>query len=179
MNSILSMCCSVAASYAMSIYIKGKFSVIDLFNGSLSGAIGAGSSAGLFVNPCACMIIGTISGVVCILGMEYLTGWLEKNWKIFDTFGIHNVRGLPGIIGGLGGAIGIALSFTIPEDAILQLSYLSKHEGRSIGQMAGFQVLGTFSTVILSFLAGMFTGWIITHFYNIEAKNFYMDNIYF
>ena len=45
--------------------------------------------------------------------------------------------------------------------------------------MVGFQVLGTFSTVIFSFLAGMFTGWIITLFYNIEAKYFYMDNIYF
>ncbi len=94
--------------------MKKKFSVIDLFNGSLCGCIGAGSSTGLFVNPCACMVLGALSGVVCVLGMEYLTGWLEKNWKIFDTYGIHNVRGLPGIIGGIGGAIGIALSYTIP-----------------------------------------------------------------
>jgi ammonium transporter Rh len=173
------MCGSVLASFAVSILIKGKFSVIDLFNGSLSGCIGAGSSTGLFVNPCACMILGAVSGAVCCLGMEYLTGWIERNLKIFDTFGIHNVRGLPGIIGGLGGAIGIALSYTIPEDALEQLPYLSKHEGRTIGQMVGFQVLGTFSTVIFSFLAGMFTGWIITLFYNIEAKDFYMDNIYF
>ena len=99
----------------MSIFIKKKFSVIDLFNGSLCGCIGAGSSVGLFVNPCACMILGMISGIVCVVGMEYLTGWLERNWKIFDTFGIHNVRGLPGIIGGLGGAVAIALSGTIPE----------------------------------------------------------------
>ena len=45
--------------------------------------------------------------------------------------------------------------------------------------MVGFQVLGTFSTVIFSFLAGIFTGWIINFFYNIEAKYFYMDNLYF
>ncbi len=45
--------------------------------------------------------------------------------------------------------------------------------------MVGFQVLGTFTTVIFALLVGLFTGWIITHFYNIEAKNFYMDNIYF
>lgn len=45
--------------------------------------------------------------------------------------------------------------------------------------MVGFQVLGTFSTVILSLLAGMFTGWVITLFYNIEAKYFYMDSLYF
>ncbi len=76
MNTILSMCCSVMASFAMSIFIKNKFSVIDLFNGSLSGCIGAGASTGLFVNPCACMILGAISGIVCVLGMEYLSGWI-------------------------------------------------------------------------------------------------------
>jgi len=76
MNTILSMCCSVTASYTMSILIKKKFSVIDLFNGSLSGCIGAGSSTGLFVNPCACMILGVVSGIVCVLGMEYLSGWI-------------------------------------------------------------------------------------------------------
>ena len=60
----------------MSILIKGKFSVIDIFNGSLCGCVGAGASLGLFVNPCACMILGAVSGVVCVLGMQYLTGWL-------------------------------------------------------------------------------------------------------
>ena len=124
MNTILSMCGSVLASFAVSIWIKGKFSVIDLFNGSLSGCIGAGSSTGLFVNPCACMMLGAISSTVCCLGMEYLTGWLERNWKIFDTFSIHNVRGLPGIIGGLGGAIGIAVSYTIPNNASRTITLL-------------------------------------------------------
>jgi len=45
--------------------------------------------------------------------------------------------------------------------------------------MVGYQILGIFSTVFISIITGMFTGWVITKFYNIEAKNFYMDNIYF
>lgn len=45
--------------------------------------------------------------------------------------------------------------------------------------MAAYQVIGTIETVFFGFLAGMFTGWVITWCYNIEAKNFYMDNIYF
>ena len=69
MNTILAMCASVLASFAMSVFIKGKFSVIDLFNGSLCGSIGAGSCTGLFVNPAGCMILGAISGIVCVLGM--------------------------------------------------------------------------------------------------------------
>lgn len=63
------MCASVLASFAMSIFIKNKFSVIDIFNGSLCGCIGAGSSAGLFVNPAGCMLLGAASGVACVLGM--------------------------------------------------------------------------------------------------------------
>lgn len=114
MNTILAICASIMVSFAMSIFIRGKFSVIDLFNGSLCGSIGAGSSTGLFVNPAGCMILGALSGITCVLGMNYLSGWIEKKYKIFDTFGIHNVRGLPGIIGGIGGAIAIAISHTIP-----------------------------------------------------------------
>lgn len=45
--------------------------------------------------------------------------------------------------------------------------------------MVGYQLIGTFSTVIFAILTGLFTGWVLTWFYNIEAKNFYMDNIYF
>ena len=45
--------------------------------------------------------------------------------------------------------------------------------------MVGYQVLGTFTTVIFAILCGMLTGLILIPFYNIEAKNFYRDNIYF
>lgn len=45
--------------------------------------------------------------------------------------------------------------------------------------MAGFQLLGILTTVMLSFLFGMFTGWLITNFHNIDSKDFYMDNLYF
>jgi hypothetical protein len=45
--------------------------------------------------------------------------------------------------------------------------------------MAGMQIAGTFMTVGLAFITGMLTGWILSFFYNIEAKDFYMDNIYF
>ena len=167
------------ASFAMSVFIKKKFSVIDLFNGSLCGCIGAGSSTGLFVNPCACMILGALSGITCVLGMEYLTGYLERKFTLFDTFGIHNVRGLPGIIGGFSGAIAIALSYTIPQDALDQLKFLNSHSGRTIGDMVGYQILGTVSSVLFSFICGCFTGYVITLFYNIDAVDFYKDSIYF
>ena len=98
----------------MSVYLKGKFSVIDLFNGSLAGGIGVGSSTGLFYNPAACMLIGATSGIICVLGMQYLTKFLEQKFNLYDTFGVHNVKGIPGIFGGLMGAVGIAFSSFMP-----------------------------------------------------------------
>jgi ammonium transporter Rh len=108
------MTCSVCVALVTTVLIKKKFSVIDIQTGGLCGAIGAGSCLGLIVNPAGCMLLGAISGAVCVIGNNYLSAYLEREWRIFDTFGIHNVRGLPGIMGGLASAIAISLSFTIP-----------------------------------------------------------------
>jgi ammonia channel protein AmtB len=56
----------------MSLYLRNSFSVIDMFNGSLAGGIGVGASSGLYYNPAACLLIGAISGVICILGKIFL-----------------------------------------------------------------------------------------------------------
>lgn len=56
----------------MSLYLRKNFSVIDMFNGSLAGGIGVGASSGLYYNPAASLIIGVLSGVICILGNLFI-----------------------------------------------------------------------------------------------------------
>ena len=69
MNTLLSMCYSVMSAFGMCIILKKKFSAVYIFDGALCGSIGVGSSAGLFVNPVACMMLGGISGFLCFLGI--------------------------------------------------------------------------------------------------------------
>lgn len=76
MNTILSLCGSTVGSFSMSILIKDKLSVVDIFNGSLAGGIGSGAATGLFYNPCAALILGLLSGIICVVGMKYLTGYI-------------------------------------------------------------------------------------------------------
>ena len=121
------------SAFAFSIFTKGKLSVIDIFNGSLAGGIGSGSGTGLFYNPCACLILGFASGIICILGMQHLTAYIQKKTGLYDTFGIHNVQGLPGILGGLGGAIGIAISKTNPDAVMEKLLFFVHNQDRTTG----------------------------------------------
>jgi len=43
------------------------------------------------------MVAGTISA----LGFHYLSPYLLKKINLHDTCGVHNLHGIPGIIGGL------------------------------------------------------------------------------
>lgn len=46
------------------------------------------------------MIVGAVTGTISTLGFHYLTPFLNKN-RVYDTCGVHNLHGMPGLISGL------------------------------------------------------------------------------
>ncbi len=79
----------------------------DILNASLAGGVAIGASSSLFVNPAASLTVGLTAGVISSLGFRYLTERLAKI-GIYDTAGVHNLHGIPGLFGGIISSIAIA-----------------------------------------------------------------------
>jgi ammonia channel protein AmtB len=47
------------------------------------------------------LLVGAAAGVISVLGFAYLTPLLERVIGLGDTCGVHNLHGIPGLLGGL------------------------------------------------------------------------------
>lgn len=117
--------------------MKEKFYIDHIENATLAGGVIIGASCGIFTNPGASLIIGAFGGVVSSLSFSYLQDVLKDKFGIYDTCGVHNLHGIPGVLGGLISAIAIAVYKSDPLTDPLQESYLPFYtnlpHGRSFG----------------------------------------------
>lgn len=102
----MSITCSVLASFLFSKITKhGKLDIEIILNASLAGGVAIGSSADIMVKPYGSMLVGFLAGTVSSLGFAYLSHFLRKRIRLHDTCGVHNLHGMPGVIGGLVSAV--------------------------------------------------------------------------
>lgn len=80
----------------------------DILNATLAGGVIIGSVSGLALNSTASLAIGLIGGVISTFCFMKLTAFLEEKIGLNDTCGIHNLHGIPGILGGIFSAIVVA-----------------------------------------------------------------------
>ena len=68
------------------------------------------------VSPAGAFGIGLLAGAVSVIGFVFIQPALEKRFKIVDTCGVHNLHGMPGLLGALIAILvvpGIAVAQTI------------------------------------------------------------------
>jgi ammonium transporter Rh len=81
-------------------------------------------------------LIGILAGAICVVGYTVIQPKLQKALKMVDTCGVHNLHGMPGLLGGI-----IAI-FVVPG-------------------AAKAQIIGIVFTVVLAFVGGIIAGNII------------------
>lgn len=104
---------------------KGKPSLLGAISGAVAGLVGITPAAGL-VGPGGALLIGLITGAVCVWGVNGLKRMLQADDSL-DVFGVHGVGGIVGaLLTGvfnaqpLGGP-GLATLSEIPYQVWLQL----------------------------------------------------------
>lgn len=111
-NTVLALAACCMAAFAASSFLRKhhKFDMVDIQNATLAGGVAVGSSSDLVIQPWGALCIGIAAGWLSVFGYVYLTPYLEKKYGLHDTCGIHNLHGMPGILGAVGGAISAALA---------------------------------------------------------------------
>jgi len=111
-NTVLALAACCMAAFAASSFLRKhhKFDMVDIQNATLAGGVAVGSSSDLVIQPWGALCIGIAAGWLSVFGYVYMSPHLEKKYGLHDTCGVHNLHGMPGILGAIGGAISAALA---------------------------------------------------------------------
>lgn len=163
-NTVLSLSNSCLTAFLISKLLRPrhKFNMIDIQNATLAGGVAVGSSADLVISPYGSLIIGLIAGLISVCGYIYLQPILEK-YNIHDTCGVHNLHGIPGLIGGIGGAISASV---VPDNLYgdnISKIFPGRGSNRNAAAQGLFQLAALTTTLSISILSGLLTGLLVKY----------------
>lgn len=162
LNTIVSLCAACATTFLMSSSLHGKFDVVHIQNATLAGGVAVGSAADMDVGPGGALAIGIVAAIVSTVGFSFLSPFMEKCCGLKDTCGVHNLHGMPGILGGLAAAV----TFLVVKDD---------------GWVANFgaEILALVLTVVVAIVGGGISGFLfmwVDRVSNKEAVEFAFDD---
>jgi len=165
-NTVLALTNSCVAAFLCSkLFRHGhKLDMVDIQNATLAGGVAVGSSADLVIDPAGALIIGFLGGTLSVVGYVFIQPFLEKKIGLHDTCGVHNLHGMPGVLGGLGGVItsGIIGGVAQCKEKLDSNEKCPAGAGtRSDGEQAGHQAATLVITLAISIIGGLITGFIM------------------
>eukprot|EP00298_Acanthocystis_sp_HF-20_P003023 c13401_g1_i1.p1 GENE.c13401_g1_i1~~c13401_g1_i1.p1 ORF type:complete len:441 (+),score=177.45 c13401_g1_i1:20-1342(+) len=189
-NTVLSLSASCISSFIFSGFLRHdrRFSMIDIQNASLAGGVAVGTCADMEIRPWGALCVGFFAAACSTYGFNRIQPILETKFRLYDTCGVHNLHGMPGIIGGIAGAIassvatydvygdslGLIYPFRAPSDeATAGALGLSAGHDRKASEQAMAQFATLCTTLVLAIASGSFTGYVIRHpFFDCPNKLF-------
>ncbi|KAM6081989.1 ammonium transporter Rh type A isoform 1-T1 [Chlamydotis macqueenii] len=166
-NTYYSLAACTVVTFALSSLVekRGKFSMVLIQNATLAGGVAVGTCADLPIHPFAAMCIGSIAGIISVLGFHFLSPFLASKLNIQDTCGVHNLHGLPGILGGIAGIIATAVRREVRQN---------------IHFTPGMQAAALGSTIGIALVGGALTGGILKLPFLGQAsdQNCFDDSVY-
>lgn len=112
--------------------------MVHIQNATLAGGVAIGAASNMRIVPVLAVVIGVLAGQLSTLGYHYLTPKLGSKINLDDTCGVHNLHGMPGVLGAIVSAI-VLVTASSDDYPVTWTSLV--HKDRSGGEQAGFQVL--------------------------------------
>lgn len=173
-NTILSLTGSCISTFIVSgLYNNGKFRMEDILNATLAGGVVIGSACDVIIYPFTSLICGFFAGVVSTIGFAKISHYLEHKIGLFDTAGINNLHGMPGLLGGVLSAVVIAGLGTnswgiTPPDYSLDQFY----------KQGWLQIAATFTALGFGLASGAFSGLFLKHLPLKHTECLFEDRVY-
>merc|ERR1712151_273281 len=149
MNTVLALLASTVTTFALTPLLSGnKLTTVPIQNATLAGGVSIGATANLITGHGAfgAVLVGMLAGAISCVGFckPLIPGE-------YDTCGINNLHGMPGIFGGL-------VSAAIP--LLLKATPDAEAQEMVLGQPAR-QLMGLGGTLLISIVTGSLTGLIL------------------
>jgi len=151
-NTVLALCSSCMVTFALSCVLSpdGRLSTVDVQNATLAGGVAIGAASNLKITPAAAMVVGLVAGGVSTCGFSKLQGKLLDRFGLHDSCGIHNLHGMPALIGSA--VVTIAVCFKSTQGDLVY----PKGDDQYWAQLGGAGI-----TLIFAVCTGLVTGGII------------------
>ncbi|KAL7866794.1 hypothetical protein AOLI_G00146080 [Acnodon oligacanthus] len=163
-NTYLALAASVVTSYAISSLSakKGKLDMVHIQNATLAGGVALGTASEFMITPYGSLIVGFCCGILSTFGYLVLSPFMEKHLKIQDTCGIHNLHAMPGLLGGVVGAITAATASTsVYGSEGLKNVFELVGTKRTPGAQGGYQAAGVAVALAFGIVGGAIVGMIL------------------
>uniref|UniRef100_A0AAY4DH23 Ammonium transporter AmtB-like domain-containing protein n=1 Tax=Denticeps clupeoides TaxID=299321 RepID=A0AAY4DH23_9TELE len=184
-NTYLSLAASVLTTFAISSLSakRGKLDMVHIQNATLAGGVAMGTAAEFMIQPYGALIVGFCCGIVSTFGYLVLTPFMEKCLKIQDTCGIHNLHAMPGVLGGVVGAITAATASNAvysPEGLINTFDFQGNFATRSVTTQGAYQAAAMCVALIFGIGGGALVGLILRFpiWGDAEDDNCFDDEVY-
>ncbi|XP_072004596.1 ammonium transporter Rh type C isoform X2 [Engystomops pustulosus] len=162
-NTYCSLAACVLTTVAISSLVnkKGKLEMVHIQNATLAGGVAVGTAAEMFLTTYGSLIVGFLCGIISTLGFAYLSPFLSAKINLQDTCGIHNLHGMPGIVGGIVGAVTAACATigVYTEAGLVEMfGFEGDYAWRTPSVQGGYQAAGIFVSLAFAFVGGTLVG---------------------
>jgi ammonium transporter Rh len=178
-NTYLSMTGSCIVVFIFNpVFRDGKFSAESILNATLAGGVIIGGVSDMATNSWEAIMIGAFGGIVSLIGFEKLSSFLANKFNIYDTCGINNLHGIPGVFSGLMGFIYAALANAEKYGESLDIIFPAIKERSSLNQ-AWYQLAGLGLTLGIAIVSGSITGIVMRSEFFQKPTYLFTDREYF
>lgn len=129
-----------------------KNMMIHMQTGVLAGGVSLGTLADHPVEPWGALLIGSMGAIICVLGIKYLTPFMEDKLRVHDTCDCMALHGVPAFMSVFASCISYAIAGS-GDDSAYKTAYIEGIIGKQIGAI--------FATAALALVFGVITGCIM------------------
>ncbi|NXQ46195.1 RHBGB protein, partial [Catharus fuscescens] len=164
LNTYFSLVASTVATFILCpvLYEESTPRMVQIQDATLAGMAVMGMAGEMLVTPFGALIAGFLVGLISPLGLQLITPVLHSRLKTQDTCGVHNIHGLPGILGALLGTLLTLLATADTYGDRLELVFPLVAQGsRTVADQALMQLSALPLTLLFAALGGCITGCVL------------------